>query len=465
MQRTGVAPAEQSITSDRDLLSRARRGDAAAFGAIARTRLPGAYRLARAILASDDAAADAVTNALVAAWAELPRLSDLDRFDDWLDRILISECRMRLGSAGPGLPGAVMPADLPDRALRAIDERAATGGTRASRRSGDDRRWVAAAGVLVLVVALIAAGAIGGLFGPNPGAPEVAGLTSSSQHPGGAPGSPATGPGGSSGVPLASPSGATPPIAGDEFAIGSLVAVTLQGDNLRVRNAPGVGDASKRLKPVLPAGTRMLIVDGPVQADGYDWYEVQTDAELIDLFGWVAAGKDGAAWIAPAAPRCGDIGPATIARLSRVDFLACYGRTEVKVRARAEGLWDATTHAGDCGWVRTTGTCRMDNPWLLLPAAHVTLIDSAGEEHDITVAMPPELSTALAKVARQSTLLLTIAMDDPEAGACHVEDAASGKALIPDDEAVTACRLQFVVQEVAFRDPGSVPSPSAAPTH
>ena len=75
-------------------------------------------------------------------------------------------------------------------------------------------------------------------------------------------------------------------------------------------------------------------------------------------------------------------------------------------------------------------------------------------EHDVVLAMPPDLSAALVKLPRQSTLLLTVSMDAPEAAACHATDATTGATLIPDDRAVTACRLQFVVQEVAFRDPG-----------
>jgi len=178
----------------------------------------------------------------------------------------------------------------------------------------------------------------------------------------------------------------------------------------------------------------------------------------------VAAGDNGEAWITPAAPRCwGSLGAGTLAGLDRVDFLACYGRTEVKVKARAEGLWDARGAAGDCGWLRAGGVCDLDNAWLLLPAAPVTLVTDAGEEHEMTLAMPPDLAEALVKLPRQSTLLLTVSMDAPEATACRARDAGSGAALIPDEQAVTACRLQFVVQEVAFRDPALAPSPDTPP--
>jgi hypothetical protein len=205
----------------------------------------------------------------------------------------------------------------------------------------------------------------------------------------------------------------------------------------------------------------MLIVDGPVAADGYDWYEIQTDDELVDLFGWVAAGKDGEEWIAPARPRCwGQPDAAGVAGLSRIDFLVCYGEARVRVRARADALWDATDRAGSCGWIRPTGTCDVDNPWLLLPAAAVTLVTESGDEHEVVLAMPPDLSEAMEQLPRQSTVQLTVSMDGPEAAACRARDADTGEPLIPDDQAVTACRLQFVIQEVvAFRDPGTTAAP------
>ena len=81
------------------------------------------------------------------------------------------------------------------------------------------------------------------------------------------------------------PSQAATPEPGVPIAV-----VTAAGDGLRVRSRPEVSADSKKLAPLLAAGSRMLVVNGPVPADGYDWYEVRADN---DLFGWVAAGKDG----------------------------------------------------------------------------------------------------------------------------------------------------------------------------
>ena len=73
----------------RDLVERARQGDHDAFAVLAGaaiSRLDGAAWL---ILRDPDQAADAVQNALVRAWRDLPTLRDPDRFDAWLHRLLV----------------------------------------------------------------------------------------------------------------------------------------------------------------------------------------------------------------------------------------------------------------------------------------------------------------------------------------------------------------------------------------
>ena len=119
MQGAGIEPGASSAV-DGDLLARARGGDLAAFEAMAVARVPGLYRLARAILGGDAEAAEATCNTLVGAWHEIPHLADPARFDEWLDRVLISECRMDLERAGradvPRLPAAPPnPSDEIDR--------------------------------------------------------------------------------------------------------------------------------------------------------------------------------------------------------------------------------------------------------------------------------------------------------------------------------------------------------------
>ena len=73
----------------RALVERAREGDRDAFTELARraaTRLDAAARL---ILRDRELARDAVQEALIRAWRDLPGLRDPDRFDGWLYRLLV----------------------------------------------------------------------------------------------------------------------------------------------------------------------------------------------------------------------------------------------------------------------------------------------------------------------------------------------------------------------------------------
>jgi RNA polymerase sigma-70 factor (ECF subfamily) len=77
---------------DRDLVERAQRGDREAFGILARMRADRLYAIAHRILREVDRAEDAMQQALVIAWRELPSLRDPDRFDAWLQRLLVNAC-------------------------------------------------------------------------------------------------------------------------------------------------------------------------------------------------------------------------------------------------------------------------------------------------------------------------------------------------------------------------------------
>ena len=78
------------------LVERARRGDADAFVALIEERQESMTRIATAILGQRADADDAIQDALVALWRELPRLRDAARFNAWADRILVNSCRLVL---------------------------------------------------------------------------------------------------------------------------------------------------------------------------------------------------------------------------------------------------------------------------------------------------------------------------------------------------------------------------------
>jgi RNA polymerase sigma-70 factor, ECF subfamily len=86
-----AAPVPRGVMQ-RDLVERARRGDHDAFAELAGaaiSRLDGAAWL---MLRDIEGAKDAVQNALVRAWRDLPTLRDPDRFDAWLHRLLVHAC-------------------------------------------------------------------------------------------------------------------------------------------------------------------------------------------------------------------------------------------------------------------------------------------------------------------------------------------------------------------------------------
>ena len=100
----------------RGLVERARRGDHDAFAELARgavTRLDGAARL---ILRDPELARDAVQEALIRAWRDLPGLRDPDRFDAWLHRLTVNACLDQSGAVdGAAIEVELSPIDIADR--------------------------------------------------------------------------------------------------------------------------------------------------------------------------------------------------------------------------------------------------------------------------------------------------------------------------------------------------------------
>ena len=84
---------ERSRTVDeRDLVRAARAGDPAAFEVLVRHQIGRLHGAARVMLREDDLADDAVQQALLRAWRDLPRLRDVDSFGPWLQKLLVRAC-------------------------------------------------------------------------------------------------------------------------------------------------------------------------------------------------------------------------------------------------------------------------------------------------------------------------------------------------------------------------------------
>jgi RNA polymerase sigma-70 factor (ECF subfamily) len=76
----------------RGLIERARRGEHDAFAALVDMHLARLDAAARLILRDPELARDAVQEALIRAWRDLPGLRDPDRFEAWLHRLIVNAC-------------------------------------------------------------------------------------------------------------------------------------------------------------------------------------------------------------------------------------------------------------------------------------------------------------------------------------------------------------------------------------
>ena len=76
----------------RDLVEAARHGDHDAFEALVIAAGDRLYSMARLIVRDAGLAEEAVQDALLRAWRQLPSLRDPERFDAWIYRLLIHAC-------------------------------------------------------------------------------------------------------------------------------------------------------------------------------------------------------------------------------------------------------------------------------------------------------------------------------------------------------------------------------------
>src|SRR4026208_2312519 len=74
------------------LVERAQDGDDVAFSELVDLDGDLCYAIAYRILRDPERAQDAVQQAFLLAWRELPRLRDPERFGPWLHRLLVHAC-------------------------------------------------------------------------------------------------------------------------------------------------------------------------------------------------------------------------------------------------------------------------------------------------------------------------------------------------------------------------------------
>ena len=237
---------------------------------------------------------------------------------------------------------------------------------------------------------------------------------------------------------------ATP--SGGRLAPDSIAVVTTAGDQLRVRTRPGVGADSERLQPLLGTRTRLLVLDGPVQADGFDWYQVF--APQPGLAGWVAKGDADASWIRVAKTRCPErLDAEALYFTSSIDLLLCYRDGPVEVAVDAVG----ESESAPCDLDITRDGCDWAPSWFGR-RGYLGLGGDSGTGGDTgaiyigDVVLGPEVTEDDLDAAHRGATV-TLRFDHPDAEDCRVRDGNGVQTLEPW-QAVLACRLIPVVEFV-----------------
>jgi hypothetical protein len=237
---------------------------------------------------------------------------------------------------------------------------------------------------------------------------------------------------------------AQPTPSGTSRVVGSLapdgIAETVTTD-LVVRSLPEISDASV-IDPVrMPIGFLAYIVDGPVGADGYDWYQVApfppTLSDVVEdhpAFGWLAAaGKDGQPWIAPWDGECPQTNWDGMMLSQRFVALSCWGGAEITLEGTLR-CDPSSQPGGEPTWLWTV-PCR-----LIGPDYGDLLAGGIGLQFAPDVEAFPRGGTRV-RVAGH--------LDDPAAETCTLVPSPGGLAEAPHPELVRLwCRLAFVATEI-----------------
>jgi hypothetical protein len=174
--------------------------------------------------------------------------------------------------------------------------------------------------------------------------------------------------------------------------VGSVVT-TLADDGLRVRSEPRVSDDSFKLEPLLPLGSQLYVLEGPVSASGYVWYEVAPLTSRKLPSGWVAsADRDGEPWVAAGEFACPPLPTdfRSLAALPPGVGLVCFPRVPITVEARL--IWCNCNVDGD--WYTPSWFHLNNNPDLLVEPGLTSVppdtadwfglnLDPAGEHPDV----------------------------------------------------------------------------------
>lgn len=308
-------------------------------------------------------------------------------------------------------------------------------------------RWpvllVAAALLGLTIAAATAAGAFrerspldGSVVGPSASPPALGDLESPlpSSTAGPASSQDRSGPG--FGVPLAQ----------------DTIAEVVSG-RLRIRSAPRVADDSIKHEPLLDVGDRLLVLDGPVVASDYEWYEVMAwrPGNLYESWpvGWVSRGDhDGSPWIRPSANPCptGAVTMTIVEALHPQERVACFGNRPLHLRAYVSG------EATSVPCVPDPDTACVDGPeWLTGYGGWTAGDDTSVDTPSIggpPLVIDPDGTMPSSAMPVGAMVDLEGAFDHPAARDCRPGAAGPDALPLTASAARLACRARFVVTSV-----------------
>jgi hypothetical protein len=210
--------------------------------------------------------------------------------------------------------------------------------------------------------------------------------------------------------------------------------------DLVVRSLPEISEESI-IDPVrLSDGKLLFVLDGPVTADGHDWYRVAPfDVPLSDIadgsprLGWVAAAGDGEEWIAPWAGGCPEASVPDLRNNPVYLRVACFGGRELSLEGEL----------GDCDYT-VPGTVSPD--WL---STAFCLLYEDNYQGDLvgpfTFHLPPEDFEM--KEGNRQQVRITGRFDHPAAQTCEHHPLEDEEPL-PPALVVLGCRGAFVVTQI-----------------
>jgi hypothetical protein len=275
----------------------------------------------------------------------------------------------------------------------------------------------------------------------------------------------------------ASAAGSSEPTPAPSRAAGLYVdgLAEVRANDLNLRAQPSTSSASLGK---LSAGEPAYIVDGPVEADGYQWYQLASVREPYvppcgdpepapslrcgTWFGWAAAGPpDGDPWLVPLDPQCPtERTTDSYLTLLHAERLSCAGSDE----------WHLTVYLAEEGGRGCLPIWITEPRWLF---AECTLLfpqpveRELDEDSSIQPFVHPDLGTCISSLYESgcpfapfkgSWVQMTGHLDDPAASTCttKLSDALPidfDPPPPPDPEQVVfGCRLALVVTAVEPTD-------------